>query len=237
MFLEAIRSDAAALAAAAKKGLEAQVPSCPGWDVAELVRHQGGVHQWANEMVKRRSQKFIDRRRELPSPPEDDLVGWFERGYETLIATLDAVDPDDPVWNWSKGPQVASFWHRRMAQETAIHRWDAQSAHAAATPIDADLAVDGINELFDVFMPADRLPDDLSLGGSLHLHATDTAGEWLLRLDGGRCEVTHEHAKGDAAVRGTASDLLLFLWNRVPASALEVFGDESVVRRWADIKI
>lgn len=236
MFLEAIRTDSAALAAAARKGLDAQVPSCPDWDVAELIRHTGGVHQWVNETVRTRSSEYINRKH-LPPPPDGDPIGWFERGAETLLATLEAVDPDEPVWNWSKDPQVASFWPRRMAQETAVHRWDGENAHGIASPIEGDLAIDGIDELFDVFMQSGRLPQDVTLGGSLHLHTTDRPGEWLVRIEGGGCDVRKEHGKGDAAVRGAASDLLLFLWNRVPASELEVFGDEAVVRRWADIKI
>ena len=236
MFLEAIRGDSAALAAAARKGLDAAVPSCPEWDVAELVRHTGRVHQWVNEIVRTRSQEYIDRKR-LPPAPDDDLVGWFERGAETLVATLEAVDADEPVWNWSKGPQAASFWPRRMAQETAVHRWDSENALGIASPIDSELAVDGVNELLDVFMQSGRLPEDVTLGGSLHVHATDTEGEWLVQIERGAVDVRREHSKGDAAVRGTASDLLLFLWNRVPASALEVFGDEDVIRRWSEIKI
>ena len=36
----------------------------------------------------------------------------------------------------------------------------------------------------------------------------------------------HGHAKGDVALRGTASDLLLWAWNRVPVDdRFEVFGD------------
>ena len=47
-----------------------------------------------------------------------------------------------------------------------------------------------------------------------------------------RFEVTEEHAKGDAAVRGKAVQLLLFLWGR-GRDGCEVFGDESVADAWA----
>ncbi len=46
--------------------------------------------------------------------------------------------------------------------------------------------------------------------------------------------VTAEHAKGDVAARGTASELLLFLWRRVPASELEVFGDAELLERFSE---
>jgi MDMPI C-terminal domain len=37
------------------------------------------------------------------------------------------------------------------------------------------------------------------------------------------------HERGDAAVRGTASDLLLFVWRRKQPSDFEILGDEALV--------
>ena len=56
-----------------------------------------------------------------------------------------------------------------------------------------------------------------------------------MAVDDDRVELLREHGKGDAAVRGPASDVLLFLWKRVPASAVEVLGDGAVVERWAQV--
>ena len=67
----------------------------------------------------------------------------------------------------------------------------------------------------------------LSAVSSNHKHA----GEWLvheLGPEGARFD--RLHAKGDAAVRGRASDLLLWLWRR-PAS-VEVLGDAGVAARF-----
>ena len=47
--------------------------------------------------------------------------------------------------------------------------------------------------------------------------------------------MTREHAKGDVAVRGTASDLLLFLWGRLPGKNLEVLGDASLLGRYFEL--
>ncbi len=66
----------------------------------------------------------------------------------------------------------------------------------------------------------------------MHLHRTDGDGEWMFAGDGeGGVTVTHEHGKGDAAVRGTAANLLLWIWGR-PADGLECFGDAEVAARW-----
>ena len=59
----------------------------------------------------------------------------------------------------------------------------------------------------------------------MHLHATDVEGEWLVSFrpaDG--MSVEAGHAKGDAAVRGPAGELLLWLWGRLPLDGFEVFG-------------
>ena len=72
------------------------------------------------------------------------------------------------------------------------------------------------------------------LDGSIHVHCTDTEGEWLVRRDGDDLVVTREHAKGDVAARGSASDLLLFLWGRRPVSALDVFGDGDLLDRFRE---
>jgi hypothetical protein len=80
----------------------------------------------------------------------------------------------------------------------------------------------------------------------VHLHCTDThsevsegsddraavAGEWLVsRLDESGIDVTREHAKGDAAIRGRACDLLLWLWRR-DAGPVEILGDAGVAERF-----
>jgi hypothetical protein len=50
--------------------------------------------------------------------------------------------------------------------------------------------------------------------------------------DGGACEPGA--AQADATVRGTASDLYLFLWNRLDRDAVPVDGDLTVLDLWRD---
>ena len=116
--------------------------------------------------------------------------------------------PATPVWTWGRDKH-AGFVLRRMAHETAVHRLDAERTAGREHTIDAELAADGIDEfLFEFLMWVD--PNAGALAGSVHLHCTDVAGEWLVGDDGhGGYDVTRAHAKGDAAVRGPAADLLL----------------------------
>jgi uncharacterized protein (TIGR03083 family) len=221
--------------AAAAAGVDAPVPSCPGWTVTDLLEHCLGGDTWARTIVEQGKAGSTDRvtRDEVePSLQGDALVDAFRSGAQALVAALASVTPDTPVWTFSSTNRTASFWQRRRAQETAIHRYDAELAAATPTPLDPVLAVDGTDEILTVFLP--RLADNFEpMGdGTVHLHCTDVDGEWLVARRDGEVTVTREHAKGDVAARGAASDLLLFLWGRVPADSLEVFGDAELLARF-----
>jgi hypothetical protein len=94
------------------------------------------------------------------------------------------------------------------------------------------LASDGIDE-FLTHMISDVVAAASPIEGSVHLHCTDVAGEWTVRPTvAGGLNVIREHAKGDAAIRGTASDLLLVLWRRRDLASVDVIGDIAVATRF-----
>ena len=223
--------------AAERAGLDAAVESCPGWSVADLVWHTGEVHSFWRSVVR---EGWTDPTHyvEPERPADTELVGWYREGVQRAVEDLGAADPDDAVWSWAPRGGNAGWVIRRMAQETAVHRWDAERAAGSGWTIDADVAVDGVDEFLEHFTDT-AAAGAAEVGGTVHLHCTDAEGEWLVSepVPGGRLEFTKEHAKGDAAVRGTAADLLLLLWRRVDladADRFEVFGDPAVARRLLD---
>ena len=242
-YLAHLRGDALALVGVARLHGDAPVPSCPGWTVNQLIAHTGRVHRMAAAVVVN----------QLLVPPGPDLVGrpptepgellpWFDEGIENLIRALATADPAAPAWNFVGLAPKAEFWVRRQAHETSIHRWDGQSALGQVTSIGSDLAVDGVDELF--MLLGARLPQakpEASTGGSLHLHATDAEGEWTVQIKNGIVGVELGHAKGDAALRASASDLNLFVWGRLDPLddggdvGFEVFGNDTVIRSFAAI--
>ena len=131
------------------------------------------------------------------------------------------------------------FWTRRQAHEAAVHRWDAQNALGAPAPaaIDSKLAADGIDEWLSVFAVSRsrQTSTRIGLGESYHFHCTDEHGEWVVRFEGSDIDVKREHVKADVALRGGASDLLLFLWRRRSAETLEVLGDSSLLEWWPEL--
>ncbi|MDQ3767623.1 MAG: maleylpyruvate isomerase family mycothiol-dependent enzyme [Actinomycetota bacterium] len=234
-YVEAITRESRALAAAAELAPAAEVASCPGWDMLDLVLHTGGVHRFWNEVVERRLQSYEDAST-ADVPDRDGAVGWFRTGAQNLVESLTAADPDEPVWTWAQQKNVA-FVCRRMAQETTVHRWDAESAAGDPGPIEAGLAIDGVDEFLDVGMPAEERPFGHP-GESIHLHRTDGEGEWVLYCGPEWISVERSHAKGSVAVRAPASDLLLLLWRRVRPGDVEVFGDEQLLVEflaWMDL--
>lgn len=231
-YIAALRWNAAAAARAARETtLEMTVPSCPEWKLRDLVHHLGAHHRWVAGNLDRPPDGEMFKQRE--QPPEDAAVaGWLETGGEALATKLAAMDPGTPCWTWVPFDRSVGFWARRTAHETAMHRWDAQNAAGAADAIDGELAVDGVDEYLGLLpaFPGRAFPD----AGSVHLHATDTPGEWFVRFDASGMQVTREHAKGDVAVRGAASDLLLVLFGRTPTETVEIFGDAPLFDRFRE---
>jgi uncharacterized protein (TIGR03083 family) len=219
------------------------VPTCPDWTLRQLATHLGRAHRWAAEIVSTRSAEFIPFRAvpdgRLPDDPAKQ-VDWLLEGAIRLTGAVRAAD-GDLVWAFGR-PRPASFWARRMAHETAVHRADAEIAAGRVPVIDADMAVDGIDEWlgFEELLGGgqDSRLDALADGQLLHLHATDQglggSGEWLIRRAGDRITVSHGHGKGDAAVRGPASALMLVLVRRLPLedAPVQVIGDRAVLEQW-----
>lgn len=220
--------------------IDADVPSCPGWTVADLAQHTGTVHRWVTNIVQSQATARIpDPAVSVSSESADGWAKWLADGGESLLATLRAAGPLTPVWSWGPG-RTSGWWARRMLHETTVHRVDAELARAVPDPaVDPVVAADGIDEfLFN--LPSARRPyrhlASLPTGASLHLHATDADGEWAIRFTDSGIAWERGHVKATTAVRGPLTSLLLFTYGRRPATdpRLEVFGDKSVPALWQE---
>ena len=205
--LDHLRVDVERLLATPADALGAPVAACPGWTVADLLRHHAGVLSFATSQL--RAAPGSDLVPFDPPAEVEDPVEQLRRSADSLLAELVATDPAEHRPNWADAP-TAAFWFRRMAQEAAVHRWDVEAAHRTPEPIDTALAVDGIDELVDTFLPFARRRG----------------------ITGDGVEVTRGHAKADMAGRGPASDLLLLVWNRRPV-AVETFGEPDLLAWWS----
>jgi uncharacterized protein (TIGR03083 family) len=240
-WLAALRAEAPAFRAAVSAAdADTPVPPCPEWTVADLVRHLGSSYAWMGEHVSRGVTSAPDRsladvQAEAPDGlPE--LIDWWAEGHARFLRLLDALDPELPAWNPMPQPKKAVFWHRRAAHHTAVHRWDAQVAVGSAEPVEAKLAADGITEAMDTLLPGGLRLGPTDRAGVIHLAATDVAQDWHVRLRGPGIalldtdtllDTDDHHTRVRAA--GTASDLLLAVYGRVPFDVLDLAGDAGLL--------
>jgi len=231
--VEALERETAAFAKALMRAdADAHVPTCPEWTVRDLAKHHGtGMGFWTHVLCEGTGRP----KPEIQEEPGPAPALWFTQIAGLLIAELKATSPDTEVWTWSPDDHSAGFAARRITHETAVHRYDAQTAAGKTEPIDASLAADGIEEIFemvshwpDVNEEAEKVTGE---GQTLHLHSAE-GNEWLIAMNPDRLEVSREHAKGDLALKGAVSDLELLLYDRPPVGEVERFGDEAVLDAW-----
>jgi len=228
------------LAAARAAGLDAPVPSCPGWDVRRLLGHSGKVLERTAMLVREGLDAPPERDRYDAFPEGDAAYDRFEEDVVDVVAALTDADPALPCWNFTRHDELAGFWCRRVANELAVHRVDAELAAGVPSTVGSERGVDGVDELLTVLLPyvtAQLGPTGVT--GSIHLHTTDAEGEWLTVFRDGAPTTTREHAKGDLAVRGPAGPLFLWAWHRhaIGTDGLESFGDPALLEAWASLTL
>ncbi len=227
-YLDVIADESALFLRAATGNLEARVPSCPDWNVGDLVAHLGRVQRFHARHVVRGVTDEPDRVTPIDLPDDAaDLPAWFEESTRVLLAALKQVGLDTPAWSFGE-PRTSAFWHRRMALEAAVHRWDAQSAMRDAQGFDLDLAVDGIDEVLTVHTPSDLQDEPTDVRGVVQVRLTDSDRTWLLENLGDDLVPATEKTPA-AVLEGTATGVFLALWGRVPLSSLTTEGDETQV--------
>jgi uncharacterized protein (TIGR03083 family) len=229
--VEAVNTHGQGLADAAEGNFAAAVVGCPGWSVSDLVWHVRRVHYFWGSIV----EGLLTDPNTVPEitrpDSESELLDNYRQGVARLVTVLAAADQTALLWTWSHQKDVA-FVTRHQVQEAAVHRWDAETAAGHTFPIESDIAADSIDEFLEHSTPS-RYDGAQALAGTLHLHTTDAPGEWLIKEDEmGELQVERGHHKGDAALRATASDLLLMLYRRLGTDHGEVIGDSGVVERF-----
>ncbi|MFG2004682.1 maleylpyruvate isomerase family mycothiol-dependent enzyme [Spirillospora sp. NPDC048911] len=228
------------------------IPSCPGWSMADLVLHLGGVHRYLSHVIEGRLQKPPDpsdlsllslpadvrgwpRPERAPhhGPVPEGLIDWFAEGAAVLESLLATSDPDTAVWTWST-EQTVGFWQRMQSIEAAVHRWDAENAIGTAQPIDAAPAADAVRQTFEVMAPARRAWTQAPPGSgeSYRFRQTDGPTDLRVRFEAANIHIDQDTGPCDVELTGTASDLMLFLWQRLPADQLEVDGDPQLPDRY-----
>jgi uncharacterized protein (TIGR03083 family) len=245
--IAAITREANRLAEAAHLGgLDAPVPTCPGWDLRDLVRHLGMVHLWAASHVAQPHDEpdYESEADELTAltgfwpnlgsfwPDDGHLIDWYLRTKTNLVDSLESAPPNVEAWTFLPAPSPLAMWARRQAHETAIHRFDAESAADITSSFDPALASDGIDEMLSGF--ATRRTGDFPVATTqaMIVHATDTDERWHVTLAPNGITTVRNDGPADITLAADASDLYLTVWNRGDDSNVKVTGNHELLDTW-----
>ncbi|MGW5668939.1 maleylpyruvate isomerase N-terminal domain-containing protein [Micromonospora sp. NPDC003776] len=235
------RSTAFCAAVAAAPSLDMQVPTHPERTLFDLVQHVG---------MGRRKAAAIVTAGPADAPPEESawgggtgaprereaLLAWWTESIEQLASALREAGPDRGCWTWwgdSQSPQTSGAWARRQVPEIAVHTYDVQLTGGVPQPIPEEIALDGFDDCQFTLCSTDvAWPHEPAV---VDYHATE-GHSWRLRLsqDGAQAARIGGPAAGkesdtaDASAWGTASDLVLFFYGRIPLDSLKFEGDRRI---------
>ncbi|MFE2261525.1 maleylpyruvate isomerase family mycothiol-dependent enzyme [Streptomyces griseosporeus] len=236
------RSAAFRAALAAAPDLDVQVPSCPDWTLRELAQHLGDGRRRQAAIVTAGPGAEPPAKTDpkgAPTAPRDreDLDAWLAESTGLMLDALREAGPDRGCWTWwgrSQAPQTSGAVARHQIQEIALHTYDVQLTLGAAQPLPADVAVEGVDE-FLTTVSATNVPWPFK-PATIDLHATE-GRSWRLTLDAGgvRCDDLASDAEpGDLTMRGPASELVLYFYDRLPFDDLEITGDTEPMEQLAE---
>jgi uncharacterized protein (TIGR03083 family) len=200
--------------------LGADVPTCPGWTLADLGEHTRWTHAWAAHAV---TAGTPDGDSPAPGLDRDALVAGYRDAAGVLLDALRSTAPDAPAWSFGTD-RTSGFWRRRQVHEVTMHLYDALASQHRTDSwgVGPELGWDGVDEVATVFYPRQvRLGRTDPLPAPVRLTATDLGRSVVLAPAGEGAEVE---------LAAPAAELLLVLWGRLPATgpAAEVLAQASV---------
>ncbi|CAL9509855.1 maleylpyruvate isomerase family mycothiol-dependent enzyme [Saccharothrix sp. NPDC042600] len=212
--------------------MRTRVPSCPDWNLGQLLRHVGGGHRWIEQVIQT-GGPVPNPARDLDGYTDEDaayLDGWLAESATVLTKALRDNGPDRPVEVGIPGFTSPELWARRMTHETAVHRADAAAAVGAEFDLAPEIAADAVDEWM-VFGASPRRGVAVGPGRSLRFEATDTDAAWFVDLTGEAPQWRRGREDAAVTVRGPVAELVLSLYLR-PAPHVEVTGDRALLEDW-----
>jgi hypothetical protein len=222
--------------AVATADLKADVPSCPGWTFTDLALH---VARFLHTVTRYLTSGSIVELRPLPVRRDVDPLVYLDEQLAAATQVLRNTSGNRPVWTFSpSAPDLAWVWHRRVAHEINLRRWDAQAALRTLTPTDREQAADAIDELLSTLLaarlradsPPPTSPSPLTATGTAIVACTDGPQAWHVRLAPGvvpevRAAARNEQA--DARLSNRTANVLFQLRSRMQLTGS---GDQAMLR-------
>ncbi len=229
------RSTAFRSVVATAPDLDAQVPSCPEWTLFDLAQHIGeGRRSWAATVAAGPAATAKSPADGVAPRERAALDDWLAESTRLLLDALREAGPDRGCWSWwgaSQSPPTSGTVARHQLQQFAVHTYDAQLTLGEPRPLPGDVALDGVEEFqFTCCATTSAWPHEPAV---VDYHATE-GRSWRLRLSAEGARVTRlagDEGPADVSARGTASDLVLWFYGRIPMNSLRVEGDTRIFDR------
>ena len=190
--LASIEAEGRELGRSANSAPDRPVPQYPGWSLDDLLYHTAATHGRTLIVCRDGATERV----QSPRCPEGvSTIDWYEETLAGMLAVFRGTDPTTPVWGFGPNPTIG-FWERRMVIETGVHRWDASQALGEARPLSDLVAVSGLDEFGEMWLPY------LGEVRPLTVNAVDLGRTW------------HFGGEDGHIVAGPASDLYLRLMSR-----------------------
>lgn len=159
-----------------------------------------------------------------------------------LLAEFGTRPANQPCSTWWPEDRTVGFWLRRMVHATTVHRVDLQVvAGIDETPIDQDIALDGIDEALTVWFghrlnllgvrPARVCTVQVRAGDRRWL--ASTGGTFaVLRL------AASEQSTEDGAIDADPRTVYLWVWGRMPDRMVRPTGDlDAIAQLWGLLRL
>lgn len=227
-YFEIIDADTERLLEMAARGLEAPVPSCPGWTVADVASHVAMVYE-------HKVRVMADSAWPDPWPPADfadrPAVDFLRDAKSDLFDEFARHEMTDTTTTFSADDSTIAFWARRMALEITIHRLDGELAHEAATPVSAEVAVDGIDEILRVMLAGPWWDGRVDTAHPIDAAvAVETDGSrWVCDVTARRVTVSDQAPTPPVTtITGDPEAVFRWLWGRSEEDLVSVHGEHEV---------
>jgi uncharacterized protein (TIGR03083 family) len=226
-YLDHIEQDALTLAGLSPRASAQPVPSCPGWQVTDLLAHCCNVLLQKVPLLQARSLEPPDGGSWTRAKPGDaDLPTLLNETARKILTELRSIGPDVPLWSWYAPDHSSYFWARRLAHELTIHRVDLELSLQRTGTCQPLLAADGVGEVLEVFLARPGRPiTDSGPEAMVQIRGTDLPCSWSVRMTAAGSLVSAAAAeRPDATISGQVQALYLWLWGRSGPEQLEVDG-------------
>ena len=236
------RSAAFRAVIAAAPSLDVQVPTCPEWTLFDLAEHIGvGRLSWAATVAAGPDAPAKVEAENAPATPREReaLTAWLAASTQELLDALREAGPDRGCWTWwetSQSPCTVRSVARHQLQQFVVHTYDAQLTVGTPEPLPEQMALDGVEEfLFTCCATTVAWPYEPAV---VDHHATE-GRSWRLWLSADGARIARRPAPGspdtdegpdaaDVSVQGSASDLVLLFYGRIPLDSVKTDGDRRI---------